>query len=247
MRIIRAKGTTVVEFLEPYLLQDDDYAEVSVGDVLREMLSGQAERTCVYLAYKEDPNKPDEIEVCAFIIAFAPANITHVWLFQVWCDPKYANKGLADKMFLRVILWAEHIGRSFIRGETKRNEGAVYRKWGFREHSKIVQYELVPEQAINALSKQTSHRDLVGGDDGEEHDHGRRRKTRNDEDADAESEAGGQGTERSAGGEGGKGSSPVLGGTDSEGDSSVRHGDEDDAGLLSDRSEGEPSSPEGST
>jgi hypothetical protein len=150
MRIIRARGPAVIDFIEDKLLDTQEYTDVSFADVLRGLLSEQPDSTCIYVCFKDE-------EILGFLVAYAPPNVTHVWLWQAWADPKLKNTNVTKIVFDRLLLWTEFIGRTSIRAETKRETEAMYRRWKFQDYSKIIEYKLSQADELEEIEVPDEH------------------------------------------------------------------------------------------
>lgn len=135
MRYIRARATAAVDYMEGKLLPDDDFTEGALVEALKEMLINTPDGVFIGQVWDGD-------EIRAFVIALAPPSMSHVFVHQAWADPMLEGSKTQDKLFLRLCLWAESIGRGELRAETRRNPEAFLRRWGFTPYSQVLSYNI---------------------------------------------------------------------------------------------------------
>lgn len=163
MRILRAKGTSIVDYLEPHLLEDEEFVGVKFADILRDLLVKQPNAICIYAVIEDE-------EILGFIIGYAPPLMNHVWLYQTWASHKLNGTGLTEEVFGRFLHWVEHIGRKAIRAETKRSPEAIFKRWKFETHSSILEYKLPVEEVFVAPPPPEEKEVTDGGRKQAEHD-----------------------------------------------------------------------------
>jgi hypothetical protein len=117
------------------LLPDDDFTEGALVEALKQMLVDTPDDVFIGQVWDGD-------ELRAFVIAFAPPSMRHVFVHQAWADPTLEGSKTQDKLFLRLCLWAESIERRELRAETRRNPEAFLRRWNFVEYSKVLSFNL---------------------------------------------------------------------------------------------------------
>ncbi|MBE3037690.1 MAG: hypothetical protein IMZ62_02590 [Chloroflexi bacterium] len=117
------------------LLPDNDFTEGALVDSLKAMLAQTPNDICIYQAWDGD-------RLRAFVIAFAPPQMNHVFVHQAWADPTLPDSRVQDRLFDRLCVWAESIDRNELRAETVRNPEAFLRKWGFQPFSAILALKL---------------------------------------------------------------------------------------------------------
>lgn len=135
MKIIIARHPSAIDYIEPHLLDDPDYAP---GD-LAEMLRGAVRSENMFLSLVVDGE-----DLKAFLIAFSPSLQNHAFIYQAWSDPEFTDQHYKDSVFLRLILWSEAKGLGEIRAETKRSTKPFLRRWNFTPYSTIMTY-VIPE------------------------------------------------------------------------------------------------------
>lgn len=96
----------------------------------------------VVVAYKDE-------ELVGFTIATLFADC--VYVSQAWSKPGNSFR-IADEMFLRVMLWAQGLGRKSVRAETHRNTEGFFARFGFVERSKTIERKIEPEFFDNILA-----------------------------------------------------------------------------------------------
>ena len=135
MRVLRAMRGVALDFIDDEMLEDENFLDESFKDTMKNLIETQRDNTFVLQAFDGDKLK-------AFLIAYAPENQSNVILFRVWCTPEITDRKLQDSLFLKLCLWAEAIGRTSITAETDRSPKALHRRWGFKEVSTVVKFEL---------------------------------------------------------------------------------------------------------
>lgn len=132
MTIGRVTTPRYIDLMAAQLLPDADFVGDGFVRELKECLAYTPDAILIVQAW-------DDGKLRGFGIAVAPEGKTYTWIYQVWAEPK--AQGLANKMFGLVCDWTRSLGRTSIKGETKR-EAAAMRKWGFEHDSTIVRYTL---------------------------------------------------------------------------------------------------------
>lgn len=155
MKIIRATTPYVVDLIKDKLLEDSDYPPDVFAEVLRQSIVDLPDTTYVLVAVEEDET------VHGFLIANAAPEQKHVFVVQAWADPTVPY--VSDKMFLRLIMWAESLGRKEIRAETQRDPSAFLRRWNFKTISRIIGFT-IPDN-YEELLLQKGRDAMLGKDD----------------------------------------------------------------------------------
>ena len=137
MRIIRVKNPVGIDYMAGHF--DDLYKEEGIDievikDGLKTCLMTDLDNTLVLQAWEGE-------ELIAFLVALNVANYKHVFLDQAWSDPKNPPE-VMDKLFFRLLMWVDYLGKKQIRLETSRNAEAMTRKWNFVQHSVIMKFDL---------------------------------------------------------------------------------------------------------
>jgi len=135
IKYLRATTPFSIDFIKDKFTIDESLDRDATADGLKSIVS----RPDVYIAIALDE---DLNEAVMFIVAIAYPNQKVVNLIQVWADPKLEGRTVQDRLFLRTCLWAESIGRIQLRAECDRSSDALYRRWRFRERSKIVAFDI---------------------------------------------------------------------------------------------------------
>lgn len=159
MKFIRVRNSAGVDYMEPRLLPDDDFPVGALVEALKDMLQHTPDGVFICQVWDGD-------EIRAFVIAFAPPNLAHVFIHQAWADETLQGTEIQDKLFLRLCLWAETLGRSELRAETKRNPEAFLRRWNFKPYSAILSFSVVDdltEKLINAKHDEVVQKEPENG------------------------------------------------------------------------------------
>jgi hypothetical protein len=151
MKIIRVKNPKGASLLKGKLLQNGDYTDDQFVEKLGILLHDYSDEVFVLQAWEGE-------EIVGFLIAYDMVGAKHVFVHQVWSDAKY--EGLSDKLFFRLLMWTQSLGKNQIRGETKRDSDVISKRWNFKEISKIVAFD-IPENLEEQLI-QGNHSLLVG-------------------------------------------------------------------------------------
>lgn len=165
-RIMHASNVSVVDYLRPNLICDD---EEETRDVIIQNLIWYLENRpneiqilCAFGRRKED----DEPELRAFTITIAPAGSHNVIVLQAWSMQKTEDPRIMDKMFLRIIYWAQGAGRLQITMETRRDPRAFTKRWGFKPISTIMGRDIGPDYE-QTLIDALSHKEVIGVEHGQ--------------------------------------------------------------------------------
>ena len=134
MRIIRGRNKAAVKLIEKHLIDSKYEAQGTMKEVVLDNLRHSPEETWLSLAVEGN-------EVKGFVVALAPVGRGFVFIYQVWVAPD-APKGISENLFHRLVLWADAVGASQLRGETFRSSEALYRRWGFGEFSKVLKFDI---------------------------------------------------------------------------------------------------------
>ena len=149
IKYLRATTPFSIDFIKDKFTIDESLDRDATADGLKSIVS----RPDVYIAMALDE---DLNEVVMFIVAIAYPNQKVVNLIQVWADSKLEGRSVQDRLFLRTCLWAESIGRTQLRAETQRSSEALYRRWKFREHSKIIVFDIGDDLASTLFDNSDS-------------------------------------------------------------------------------------------
>ncbi len=146
MKLFRARNLAAVELMKDKLLPDEDFNQEDLVESIEQALVEAPEDIYLLQAWEGKV-------MVGFLIAYNLPKQNHVFLLQVWADPTVER--LSDKMFFRMLFWAQSLGKKEIRAETKRNTEAIQRRWDFQEVSKIVSYKIPDdlEERIMASSR----------------------------------------------------------------------------------------------
>jgi len=129
----------------PFLTGESQEAKEAQGEVISGLLQNAPSNTCIWQVFQDE-------EILAFLVAFAPPGAKHVFLSDAWASPKLEGSGVQDRIFLRLVLWAESLGRDRITAETSRHPEGLLRRWNFKEIARIVSFEISEDFEARLLS-----------------------------------------------------------------------------------------------
>ncbi len=133
-RVINPLG---IDYMAEKLLVDEDFSKEALVRNLKYKLTHQPDSVLILQAYEGE-------DLIAFLIAHAPQGFKHTFIQQAWLSPGTKTQ-IADRMFLKLLMWTEEIGRKEIRGETLRDPKAFFQRWKFEEFSTILSFRLDDE------------------------------------------------------------------------------------------------------
>ena len=148
MRISRVQNIEGIDLLAEHLLVEDGVSRESTVELLKQLMQFDPESCCILAAHEEG-------QIKAFIISAAEPKKSHVFLYQAWADESVPRQ-VRDKMFIRTCLWADAIGRTEIRTETKRNEESIQRRWGFEHFSTIMSFQIPDDMSFPFLKENSN-------------------------------------------------------------------------------------------
>ena len=133
MRIIRVTNPVGVDYVKDKLVvsSSDDFTLEQRLELYREFIKD--ETYCLFLQVW------DGEEMLAFVMCGAPQGYNSVYVYDAWADPKFKTM---SELVLRVLLWAEGLGRKFLRMDSTRSPEAWNRRWGFEEVGRIFSLEV---------------------------------------------------------------------------------------------------------
>ncbi len=163
MRVILARSTAVIQYLEPHILVDE---EVTTKErflaQLQEMLSQEPERTFVITVFDD---KQEEPPLIGFLVAYAPPGSSQCFISQAWSDPK-APPEMSGVCFLRLMHWARSKEMTSLLMETKRDPTAFQRRWGFTPKMVLMEKKISIEyetELVSKLQKQLEQKEVTDG------------------------------------------------------------------------------------
>lgn len=139
VNISRIQGEQIMDFLP----------EIHEHLVFQDKIPGQREAYTKELHAKVLRNAEDILLVVAEsdgqLLAFVVAQALPACVFvsQTWSAARNPWQ-IVDELFLRVILWAEALGKKSIRAETARDADAFFRRFGFVERSVVIERAIEP-------------------------------------------------------------------------------------------------------
>jgi len=136
MRIVRVRTIAGIDYMADKIMVDDLGTPIDQYiNCLKQMITAGQDDIFILQVWDGD-------EIKAFLIALAPASCEHIWVAQTWISPSLADTKAADRLFLRLLMWSESLGRSEVRMETKRDESAFTKRWNFQTHSVIMSFKV---------------------------------------------------------------------------------------------------------
>jgi len=130
MRIIRVQNPVGIDYMKEHFISNIESDFLAEG--LKAELLTDRENILILQAWNED-------KLIGFIIAQNVVQQNHIFLYQAWVPN---DTELADKLFFRLLLWADYLGKKEVRMETLRSEDAYSRRWKFEKHSVIMKFVL---------------------------------------------------------------------------------------------------------
>lgn len=153
MNIINATSSAVIDYIKPHLCAEVPTYQEQTAEIIRELLTSQPDKTLVLTIFDNDILK-------GFVVAYAPDGAEHVLLIDTWMDNDLPGSLWQDKVFLRLCIWADGLGRKKINAETNRNPRALLKRWNFKLLTKIVSFDL--ENFEERLLSGDGHKNLIG-------------------------------------------------------------------------------------
>jgi len=151
MKLIRVRNPIGVDYIKNSLLEDSAYDNEDLVASIKYMMEQSPEEVFLLQGWEGK-------ELAGFLLAYNDNRQRHVFLHQVWIDARFP--GLPDKMFFRLLVWADNLGKCEIRAETSRDALALEKRWNFKEIAKIISFE-IPED-FESLLLEGSHASLIG-------------------------------------------------------------------------------------
>ncbi len=147
MHLFQAKNPNVVNLLKPFLVEEPDLSREALAEMIKAFLR-EAPEACQCLLLIED----DELK--AFVFSFIPEHRSFLFIHQAWADPSVSLTGWPKYIFSRVKAFAESRGLMEIRCETQRAPEAFLRRWGFKEISKVLSFDLMESETEGEEEKE---------------------------------------------------------------------------------------------
>ena len=143
MKIIRVQNPIGIEYMKEHFV-DTDRDSDALCNGLKAQLSAKPENILILHVWEGDA-------LVGFIIAQNQLSTPYVFLYQAWVDSK-SDPDIADKLFFRLLLWVDLLGKKEIRLETTRNTEAMTRKWKFKKVSAIMSFS-IPDNFESGYTK----------------------------------------------------------------------------------------------
>ena len=122
------KSPEIIDEIKGHFTEDGAYTKDTAAKEIAGFMSG--DNICVIVARQEK-------KIVGFIVAWIPKDRKFCWMDQIWHslsgDEETALCGMS-----MLTDWAADRGVYELRGETRRNDEAARRKWGFVVHSLIM-------------------------------------------------------------------------------------------------------------
>jgi len=138
----------IIKHIVPHLIiTDPEMRDLYVGELAAAIL--KAPESLLILTAFDETDK----DLRVFLIAQDPgmlypfANVS-----QLWSHPDNP-RSWADPFFARTILWAVSRGKKYLRAETPRNLGAMYRRFGFESYLQVIKFDLVKSGHYDLLTQ----------------------------------------------------------------------------------------------
>lgn len=131
IRYIRGKNAAAVDFIEPYLLPDEDIPASQFVDFVKMALKTVPGGILIVLALDEDEPDMDKT-LKGFVIAMAQQNVKWVNVTQMHVIENLPDERISLELYLRVTTWAQTIGRTHLQMETERDPRGWTKKFGFQ-------------------------------------------------------------------------------------------------------------------
>ncbi len=135
MKIIRVQNPVGIDYMKEHFVDPDLDREV-LSNGLKAQLAADIENILILQAWDGD-------SLVAFVVAQNMPNQPHVFLYQAWVEPE-SSVEVSDKLFFRLLLWVDLLGKEEVRMETTRDTDAFTRRWKFEKFSTIMSF-LIPE------------------------------------------------------------------------------------------------------
>lgn len=137
----------------PHFIVENENERVQLVNQLAKMLVEESKDLLVVEARVDG-------ELDAFIVAEV-MDQDRVYIVQAWSDSERFST--ITELFLRVVLWANALGRSIIEARSKRNAEVLYRRFGFEETAVVFQHKISPDlsQVLVRSAKEVLNGQLV--------------------------------------------------------------------------------------
>jgi hypothetical protein len=144
MNVFRVSNPSAVDLIRDHLLNDDGVSKVQTELELKAFMQSNPADLLFLLVTDEDNHK---VEVKGFVIAWIPMGRDYLFLHQAWIDSKTSEKYpyVSRSLFARLIAFAEGNGLRSVHAETERSPKAALRKYGFKEISTNLAFDLEKE------------------------------------------------------------------------------------------------------
>lgn len=154
MKLIRARNPVAIDLIKDKINADDGGNAEVEAEALKAGLTKFPDKLFILIAFEGE-------EIKAFAVVTDVDNSNYVFIHYAWCDPK-AETTLTGKIFYRILLWADSLGKSWIRTESKRCD-AIIRRWNFVEHSRVMKFEVRENFESDLLDKMMLGKDETNG------------------------------------------------------------------------------------
>jgi len=156
VKIVNANAG-ILPFIKDDLILGDD--ETNTIESLRRYLVEFPNNIRIFAGIDRDESEKQKIT--GFIIAISYEGQPHVFIIQLWTLPEMGN--LDEKLFSRICLWAESLGKRELRIESGPASNRLEKEWNFWEYNKIMAFTLSEDFEIEMLKNRKETEDVTTG------------------------------------------------------------------------------------
>ena len=127
----RAKDPKVIDLLEPFLIDDENYPRAKFVEHLKQYMTDFAEDFIAEVVF-------EETTPIGFILGYIPEDRSHLFITQAYANSKFANRSDSENVLKSVEAFARSKGLKEIRAETQRSPAVFERSWGFKHFSTVI-------------------------------------------------------------------------------------------------------------
>ena len=97
-------------------------------------------------------------KVVGYFALICPDGVDYTYVLHNWADKSIQFNQILDTCFIHAVEWTKQVGRSHFRGETARNADAYNRRWGVKEHSIIMRFDVADLPKLLQKRKRAAER-----------------------------------------------------------------------------------------
>ena len=131
----RAKNPSVIDLLEPFLIDEPNYPRAQFVEHLKHYMTDFAEDFIAEVVF-------EETEPVCFILGYVPNDRSHLFVVQAYADSALANTEVFKNVLTTVEDFARSKGLKEVRAETQRSPKAFERKYGYEVLSTVISKKL---------------------------------------------------------------------------------------------------------